>query len=96
MIETTYRCDGCGRSSSAQAAHDWRVTAPVGSDLQRLPSSPLHSHLCEVCWRVAMDAVHSRVLEPGTQVIPAIGEPLPTVEMRAVRTLSSSRAPVIR
>jgi hypothetical protein len=104
VIELTYRCDGCGLSTSAQQAMDWRSVIPVGSDTHRLANSPLQSHLCPTCWRVAMDAVHMRVLEredthselhsvPRDTRLIAINDPdaVPsTVE------LPSSRPPVTR
>lgn len=88
MIETTYFCDGCGASSSAQQASDWKTALPVHVEVHLRANSPLQSQFCGCCWQVAIDAVHSRVLDPSPAAPPAtqlidMTDRLPTAEIRA-------------
>lgn len=80
MIETTYRCDGCGTSTSAQQAADWKTVLPVGVEVHLRASSPLQSQFCGVCWRRAIEAVHAHTLDPSPG--PALPVPTQFIDMR--------------
>jgi hypothetical protein len=63
MSLLSYQCDGCGMTTSEQRPLGWRTVTPAGLFTDHLLRSvPVQSHLCGACWRVAIDAVHSRTL----------------------------------